>query len=133
MAARVIDPYRVVDDDVPRPRRSSRLARIGIALGTTCVVASITVWIGCVAALVTDVPAGTVPLLFAIAIVLLALAAAFDHRMRHTLAARPDLSGRWPIECARRRRDLAFDLLMSLLAFFGLAIALGLAVLVVLP
>ena len=128
-----MDPYRIVDDDVPRPRRSSKLARVGIALGTACVVASITVWIGCVAALVTDVPNGTVPLLFAIAIVLLALAAAFDHRMRHALAARPELSGRWPIECARRRRDLAFDLLMALLTFFGLAIAVGLAVLVVLP
>jgi hypothetical protein len=133
VAAGVVDPYRIVADDVPRPRRSSRLARIGVALGTACIAASITVWVGCVAALVTDVPNGTVPLLFAIAIGLLALAAAFDHRMRHTLAARPDLSGRWPIECARRRRDLAFDLLMSLLTFFGLAIAVGLAVLVVLP
>ncbi|HWB76190.1 MAG TPA: hypothetical protein VG755_14570 [Nannocystaceae bacterium] len=90
--------------------------RHGEVLASAAVVAAVGAWVGAVARSLLALPALAALAPAALALAVLGLATLVDRRTRASLVDDAELAGGWSIECARRRRQVATNLLVALAA-----------------
>lgn len=118
-----MNPYR--EPAAIPVRRVPASLRHGEMLGAAAVVAAVGAWVSPLARIVLALPDTTTLACVGVALAVLGLATLVDRRTRAALMNEPELAGSWPIECARRRRQLATNLLLPLVAWIGFALVLG--------
>jgi hypothetical protein len=117
-----MNPYREPAADPVRHVPAG--LRLGEVLGMAAVVTAVGAWVGLVARVVLALPPYTMFVFIGLALATLGLATLVDQRTRASLVNDPELAGSWPIECARRRRKVATNVLVPLVAWMGLGLVL---------
>lgn len=118
-----MNPYREPAAEPVRVVPAS--LRHGEVLGAAAIVTACGAWVSLAARVLLALPAITVLAGVALALVVLGLATFVDRRTRASLMNDPELAGSWPIECARRRRELATRVLLPLVAWIALGLFMG--------